>query len=90
MMTLAILSNRIFAVQVVGGDIHLAANDGFDAFFLGFDKKFHCAIHHSVISQGNRVHSKFLGTINQVIYFSETIQERIMGVDVEMSEFHNN
>ena len=80
----------ILAVKIVGGNIHFAADNGLDPSFLGLDEKFHGAIEHAVVGDGDGVHAKFLGAVKQIVDLGETVKQAIVGVDMEMRKFHIN
>ena len=73
-------------VAAVRGDVHLTADDGFDAMLIGNLIKVDCAVHAAVVGDGEAVHAEFFGAENEVFKTAETVEHAVLGVDMEMSE----
>ena len=69
-----------------GRHVSFATNDRLDAGARRFLVKFDRAEEISVIGDGDRRHLEFLRFFHQLLHPHRTIQERILGVQVEMNE----
>ena len=75
-----------FVETAPGSNIHLTANNGFNAALLGLFVKLHRAVHIAVIGQRNRGHPRLAGPANQVADPSRAIQQAILTVYVKMDK----
>lgn len=70
------------------GDIQLAAYDGLNARLLRFLEKLNGPVKVAVVRNGDRLHTEFFGVIDKIGNLRETIKKRVVGVDMEVDEFH--
>jgi hypothetical protein len=89
----AILLARVRLVAAVAplpvaidGDIRLDAKDRLHARILGLHVELHRAEHVAVVGDRDRVHAEFLHTLEQSIDGVATVEQRVLGVEVEMCE----
>ena len=68
------------------GDIGLAANDGLDTGALGFLVKFDRAMQVPVVRDRHGGHSEFDRLLHQLLHSDSSIQQRVLGVKMEMNE----
>ncbi len=69
-------------------DIHLAADDGMHAGLPGGVIEFHRAEEVAVIGHGHRRHLLLDGELHQLIDIARPIQQRIVGVAMQVDEGH--
>ena len=74
MVALAVETVRILAVQIVGCNVHLAADDRFDAALFGLDEKFDGAVQHAMVSDGQRFHPQLFGAVQNIVDLGETVE----------------
>ena len=67
-------------------DIHLAADDGFDALFARGLVKINRAVEHAVVGDGERGEFQFMGLVHQPVQPAGAIEQRILGVQMEMNK----
>ena len=67
-------------------DIDLAADDGFDAFFARRLVKINDAVHRAVVGDGERGEFQFMGLVHQPVQPAGAIEQRILGVQMEMNK----
>ena len=84
-MATFVFTRIIFAVQILT-DEDLGTDNWFDAIVFGMHIEFDCTVEGRGIGQGERRHTELLGAPQEIIDLGEGGQERIVGVDVEMSE----
>ena len=61
-------------------------DDGFDARFFRLLEELDHAEHGAVVGDGDGGHAHFLGPVDQLGYLAESIQQGILGVQVEVDE----
>ena len=76
----------VFIAAFPGGDIKLAANDGFNPLCPGLEVKFQGAIHGTMVGHGHGIHSKLFALSKEVWNTNGSIKETVLGVDVEVGE----
>ena len=69
-------------------NIDFAPDDGFDAGFSARFLKIDHAVHDAVIGYGSAVHAKFLDALYIFFDLIGAVQQRILGVDVQMCKSH--
>ncbi len=84
----ALVELGILVPHPARGKITFQTNDGFYAGFFGCVIKFDHAKHGAVIGDGHRRHAQFLGARHQLFDITETVKQRIMGVDMQVDEGH--
>jgi hypothetical protein len=76
-----------FAVgEFIGGDVHLASDDGLNFIFRGFQKEFRRSEEVAVIGESNGLHVVFLSFFKQVGSFGNSVAQGIVRVDMEMDK----
>ena len=60
----------------------------FYAIFFARRIKVNRPIHHSVVGQSNRCHSVSFCHLHHVINFGHAVKKRVVGVGMEVDEFH--
>ena len=75
---------------VTFGHVDLAAHDGLDRLVLaGVFEELLDAVHIAVIGQGNGGHSELFGSFEKVAHRGETVENRVLRVDVKVDEGHS-
>jgi len=85
-------AGRIFVGAPTGSDIHLAANDGLYSVTIGLLIEVDGPEDIAVIRHGNGGHLIFLGPFQQILDADCTVQEAVLGVDMQVDErgvFHS-
>ena len=67
-------------------DIDFAADDGFDAFFAGSLIEINDAVHGAVVGDGQCGEFQFMGLVHQPVQPAGAVEQRILGVQVEMNK----
>ena len=75
-----------FLETAAGSHVNFAADDGFDAFRARRLVKINRAIHHAVVGDGKRGKFKFVGLVHQPVKPACAIEQRILGVQMQMNK----
>ena len=79
----------LLQVMVTLGHVHLAADDGLDRrVLLGVLEKLLDAVEVAMVGHGQSRHPQLFRPVEKVFYGCLSIQNRILGMDVEMYEVH--
>jgi hypothetical protein len=70
-----------------GSDVHLTAEDRFDAALLGVVVEDHRREHVPVLGDRQRRHLETRRLIEQLVDAARAIEQRILGVQMKMNEF---
>ena len=77
------------SVVVMTGNVHLASYDGlYRRMFPGKFEELLDSIHIAVVRYGKGRHTEFLGTLEQFWYGRQSVQNRILGMDVQVYKSH--
>ena len=88
-MVIAVLSRPLFSVKSrTGRHIDLASDDRLDACLFCRLIKIDHAVHDAVIGYGRAVHSKLFDALYIFFDLIGAVQQRILGVDVQMCKCH--
>ena len=68
------------------GDVHLTANHGMNAFFVGFVIELNCAKEIAMVGHGDSWHALLLGDGHQLLDIAGAIQQRVIGMAVKVNE----
>ena len=69
--------------------IDLASNDGMNALCLCFLIKSDSAVHHTVISNGNRIHPEFFRTSDELLDSAGSVEQTVLGMHMQMGKGHS-
>ena len=71
------------------GNVNLAADDGLDIrMLLGVLEELFDTVHVAMVRDGKGRHTKLFGTVEKVFYGGLSIQNGILGMDVQVNETH--
>ncbi len=79
-------SRGVAVVHPAGRQVTLQPDDGFDPGFGGLLEKFDHPEHGAVVGDGDGGHAHFPGAGDQLGYLAKTIQQGVLGMQVEVDE----
>ena len=85
---------HVLAQRLVGGEVHLAAEDGLHALArlllhrVARVGELHHARHDAVVGDGHRRHVQLGGAAHHVLDVREAVEQRVLGVVVQVYECH--
>ncbi|GBD26727.1 hypothetical protein HRbin30_02068 [bacterium HR30] len=85
---LRVVRSRFFLGTVAGGNVHFAPNDRLNPCSHCPAVKFHGSEQIPMVGHGNCRHSCRLRFLDQIRDFVRPVEQRILGVNVQMNEAH--
>ncbi len=73
-------------LMVAGGHIDFTADNGFYSSLFGCPVKLDNPIKDAVVGNGQAIHAEFFSPGNQSGYIAHTVQQAVLGMDVEMAK----
>ena len=86
MINVASTAGRFLFASAAGRDINFAADNGFDTLFACRLVKVNDAVHGAVVGDGQRGEFQFMGFVHQPVQTAGAIEQRILGVKMEMNK----
>ncbi len=82
--------NPVKPCPVLGGDVDLAADDGLDTFRLAGPVEVDGPVHNAMVGDRYGGLAQFLDPSRQAADFTESVQQAVFCMDVEVYERHSS